>query len=36
MIFFRAETRDGSVVPPDPLKALIAPRPIGWVSTFSA
>jgi len=36
MIFFQPESRDRSVFPHDPLKALIAPRPIGWIATMSA
>jgi flavin reductase (DIM6/NTAB) family NADH-FMN oxidoreductase RutF len=36
VIFFQPESRDRSVFPHDPLKALIAPRPIGWISTMSA
>jgi flavin reductase (DIM6/NTAB) family NADH-FMN oxidoreductase RutF len=36
MIFFQPETRDRAVFPHDPLKALIAPRPIGWIGTMSA
>jgi flavin reductase (DIM6/NTAB) family NADH-FMN oxidoreductase RutF len=36
MIFFQPETRDRAVFPHDPLKALIAPRPIGWIGTVSA
>lgn len=30
------EPRDGHRLPHDPLNAIIAPRPIGWVSTVSA
>jgi flavin reductase (DIM6/NTAB) family NADH-FMN oxidoreductase RutF len=36
MIFYAPEARDRSVFPHDPLKALIVPRPIGWISTVSA
>lgn len=36
MIFFQPETRDRAVFPHDPLKALIAPRPIGWIGSVSA
>ena len=36
MIFFQPESRDRGVFPHDPLKALIAPRPIGWFATMSA
>jgi flavin reductase (DIM6/NTAB) family NADH-FMN oxidoreductase RutF len=36
MIFFQPEARDRAIFPHDPLKALIAPRPIGWIATISA
>jgi flavin reductase (DIM6/NTAB) family NADH-FMN oxidoreductase RutF len=36
VIFFQPESRDRSLFPHDPLKALIVPRPIGWISTLSA
>lgn len=36
MIFFQPEARDRAVFPHDPLKALIAPRPIGWIGSVSA
>lgn len=36
MIFYRPEQRDRALLPHDPMKALIAPRPIGWISTISA
>jgi flavin reductase (DIM6/NTAB) family NADH-FMN oxidoreductase RutF len=36
MIFFEPGKRDRSLFPHDPLKALIVPRPIGWISTLSA
>lgn len=35
MIFYEPLTRDKTLLPHDPFKALIAPRPIGWVSTLS-
>lgn len=35
MIFYEPQTRDKALLPHDPFKALIAPRPIGWVSTLS-
>jgi len=35
MIFFTPENRDHSLLPHDPLKAIVAPRPIGWISTLS-
>lgn len=34
-MFFEPHKRDKSVLPHDPFKALIVPRPIGWVSTMS-
>lgn len=36
MLFYEPQARDKSVLPHDPFKALIAPRPIGWVTTISA
>ena len=36
MIFYEPARRPRDVLPHDPFKALIAPRPIGWVSTRSA
>jgi flavin reductase (DIM6/NTAB) family NADH-FMN oxidoreductase RutF len=30
------ETRDGHGLPHDPFKAIVAPRPIGWISTIDA
>src|SRR4051794_16886852 len=34
MLFYEPASRDTSVLPHDPFKAFIAPRPIGWVSTL--
>lgn len=34
MPFYEPAARDRAVLPHDPFKALIAPRPIGWVSTL--
>ena len=34
MIFYEPHRRDKSILSHDPFKALIAPRPIGWVSTI--
>ena len=34
-MFYEAHARDRTLLPHDPLKALIAPRPVGWVSTMS-
>jgi flavin reductase (DIM6/NTAB) family NADH-FMN oxidoreductase RutF len=36
VIFYEPHARDQKLLPHDPFKALIAPRPIGWVSTMSA
>lgn len=36
MLFYEPARRPRDVLPHDPFKALIAPRPIGWVSTRSA
>ena len=33
---YRPDARDTSVLPHDPLKAIVAPRPIGWISALSA
>jgi flavin reductase (DIM6/NTAB) family NADH-FMN oxidoreductase RutF len=33
MLFYEPHARDRSVLPHDPFKALVAPRPIGWIST---
>jgi flavin reductase (DIM6/NTAB) family NADH-FMN oxidoreductase RutF len=35
-MFYEPHARDARLLPHDPLKALIAPRPIGWVSTTNA
>jgi flavin reductase (DIM6/NTAB) family NADH-FMN oxidoreductase RutF len=36
MIFYEPQSRDRSLFPHDPFKALVTPRPIGWISTVSA
>jgi len=36
VIFYEPHQRDRSLLPHDPFKALVVPRPIGWVSTVSA
>ena len=33
MLFYEPDQRDRALLPHDPFKAFIAPRPIGWVST---
>lgn len=34
-MYYRPEARDRNLLPHDPLKAIIAPRPIGWISALS-
>jgi len=34
-MFYETQKRDKILLPHDPFKALIAPRPVGWVSTMS-
>jgi flavin reductase (DIM6/NTAB) family NADH-FMN oxidoreductase RutF len=36
MIFYEPSKRDRAVLAHDPFKSLVAPRPIGWISTVSA
>jgi flavin reductase (DIM6/NTAB) family NADH-FMN oxidoreductase RutF len=36
VIFYEPHARDRALLPHDPFKALVAPRPIGWVSTVGA
>ena len=36
MIFYEPASRDRSILAHDPFKALIVPRPIGWISTLSS
>jgi flavin reductase (DIM6/NTAB) family NADH-FMN oxidoreductase RutF len=36
MIFYEPQRRDRTLFPHDPFKALVTPRPIGWISTVSA
>jgi flavin reductase (DIM6/NTAB) family NADH-FMN oxidoreductase RutF len=35
-VFYEPAARDRALLPHDPFKAIIAPRPIGWVSTLDA
>ena len=35
VIFYEPQARDTRLLPHDPFKALVAPRPIGWISTVS-
>src|ERR671910_3868191 len=34
MVFYEPDKRDRDLLPHDPFKAFVAPRPIGWVSTL--
>ncbi len=34
MIFYEPDQRDRGLLPHDPFKALVAPRPIGWISSI--
>ncbi|HEV2573774.1 MAG TPA: flavin reductase family protein [Beijerinckiaceae bacterium] len=34
-MFFEPHKRDKSIFPHDPFKAMIAPRPVGWISTMN-
>jgi flavin reductase (DIM6/NTAB) family NADH-FMN oxidoreductase RutF len=34
MVFYEPDKRDRDLLPHDPFKAFVAPRPIGWVSTM--
>ena len=34
MIFYEPHERDRELLPHDPFKALVVPRPIGWLSTL--
>lgn len=36
MIFFEPHARDRALLPHDPFKAMVIPRPVGWISTMSA
>jgi flavin reductase (DIM6/NTAB) family NADH-FMN oxidoreductase RutF len=36
VIFYEPHARDRGLLPHDPFKALVVPRPIGWVSTIGA
>lgn len=35
MIFYEPHARDRSLLPHDPFKGLVAPRPVGWISTMA-
>ncbi|MGI9353368.1 MAG: flavin reductase family protein [Rhizobiaceae bacterium] len=34
-MFYQPENRNKNLLPHDPFKAIVAPRPIGWISTLS-
>ena len=36
MIFYEPHERDRKLLPHDPFKAMVLPRPVGWISTVSA
>ena len=36
LMFYEPDKRDKSVLPHDPFKAIVAPRPIGWITSMSA
>jgi len=36
VIFYEPHARDTGLLPHDPFKALVAPRPIGWISSLGA
>jgi flavin reductase (DIM6/NTAB) family NADH-FMN oxidoreductase RutF len=36
MIFYEPGSRDRALLPHEPFKSLVAPRPIGWISTVGA
>jgi flavin reductase (DIM6/NTAB) family NADH-FMN oxidoreductase RutF len=35
-MFYESDKRDRSLLPHDPFKAIVAPRPIGWITSISA
>jgi flavin reductase (DIM6/NTAB) family NADH-FMN oxidoreductase RutF len=35
-MFYEPDTRDRTLLPHDPFKAIVAPRPIGWITSMSA
>lgn len=35
-MFYEPEKRDRTLLPHDPFKAIVSPRPIGWITTMSA
>src|SRR5690348_823276 len=35
-MFYEPATRDRNLLPHDPFKAIVAPRPVGWITSMSA
>lgn len=35
-MFYEPDKRDKAILPHDPFKAIVAPRPIGWITSMSA
>ena len=35
-MFYEPDKRDRAILPHDPFKAIVAPRPIGWITSMSA
>jgi flavin reductase (DIM6/NTAB) family NADH-FMN oxidoreductase RutF len=35
-MFYEPDKRDKTILPHDPFKAILAPRPIGWITSMSA
>lgn len=35
-MFYEPEKRDRNILPHDPFKAIVSPRPIGWITSMSA
>jgi flavin reductase (DIM6/NTAB) family NADH-FMN oxidoreductase RutF len=35
-MFYEPDKRDKSILPHDPFKAIVAPRPIGWITSMSS
>jgi flavin reductase (DIM6/NTAB) family NADH-FMN oxidoreductase RutF len=35
-MFYEPDKRDSALLPHDPFKAIVAPRPIGWITSISA
>ena len=35
-MFYEPDKRDKTILPHDPFKAIVTPRPIGWITSMSA